>query len=758
MYYRTAYATLVISVSFAMCSAYAQTLDLHNNQAIELEPVVVTATRQERNLSDVPGTLNVISQKRMEELQVNSTEDFVRYEPGLTIKRNTSGTDPFGNLGAFQIRGVGANRVQMQVDGARIQEQIQDGNRNFVDLSMLKSVEIMQGPASVLWGSDALGGLVMYRTLDPEDLLNRTSNSFAGQAGLGYDSFDNAFRKSAALAFQLSPTLQGLVMYNHNKANEGTLSRAHSDGGIWGCPRGIDAIRCNELNPMNVTTQSVLGKLVWRPSEGHRLTLTGEVFDSKADVKQMYDYGLQANGSFNGDYNRRQEQKRYRIGLERVWDIRSPLIEQLRWQLQYSPQKREVTSDRFQRSVIGVGTSTYDWLTYEEKFLQFDLQLTSLANFWGANHRFSYGFQGDRTTTDYEKVTDTYNYKTGVRTSSRGGGFNFANAKTTRADLYLQDEISWLNDRFVLTPGIRWANYTIDPEPNSDYVAVAGKEPKKQSKSRLVPQIGALFKLNDQHSIYAKYAEGFKMPTAQQLYTSLPSVGMNLIPNPDLKPESVRSYELGLRGQFQNSDHFDHASYSIGVFKADYKDFIQNFYNIPGTNDYTYRNLSKVNIWGIEASGHVQLNKNWSVRGSVAWQRGTSRYDEDSEKQPHDSIVPLTAIVGVKWSKPEWGTDLEVLGTFAKGVSRTSEPDMFKPSGYAVYDAYLNWTPPALSNSNGRSVTFQVGVENIANRRYFVAPLSGYALTPSSSVAITNPLELQTAPGRTVKVSTSIRF
>ncbi|MFP3758144.1 TonB-dependent receptor plug domain-containing protein, partial [Cupriavidus sp. SIMBA_020] len=85
------------------------------------------------------------------------------------------------------MRGVGANRVQIRVDGARVQEQIQDGNRNFVDLSTLKSVEIMHGPASVLWGADALGGLVMYRTLDPEDLLNGTSNPYAGQAGLGYD-------------------------------------------------------------------------------------------------------------------------------------------------------------------------------------------------------------------------------------------------------------------------------------------------------------------------------------------------------------------------------------------------------------------------------------------------------------------------------------------------------------------------------------------------------------------------------------------
>ncbi|WP_163069677.1 TonB-dependent receptor domain-containing protein, partial [Acinetobacter baumannii] len=52
---------------------------------------------------------------------------------------------------------------------------------------------------------------------------------------------------------------------------------------------------------------------------------------------------------------------------------------------------------------------------------------------------------------------------------TRGSGFNFANANTTRADLYLQDEISLLGGRWTITPGVRWANYTIDPRPDADY-------------------------------------------------------------------------------------------------------------------------------------------------------------------------------------------------------------------------------------------------------------------------------------------------
>lgn len=238
-----------LSVS-AFTTLAVNAAEVESGQVKQLDTIIVTTTRLDTKLQDVPATVSIITKDRMDELQVNSTEDLIRYEPGISIKRITSGVDPFGNLGSFQIRGVGGNRVQIQVDGSRIQEQIQDGNRNFVDLSTLKAVELVRGPSSVLWGADALGGLVAYQTLDPDDLLKNTSNAFAGQVGLGYDSFDDAFSKSATMAFQLSPTLQGLLMYNHNKAHEGKLKKARADGGIWGCPRGLDAIRCDELNPI----------------------------------------------------------------------------------------------------------------------------------------------------------------------------------------------------------------------------------------------------------------------------------------------------------------------------------------------------------------------------------------------------------------------------------------------------------------------------------------------------------------------------
>ena len=712
---------------------------------IQLDMISVTATRQPTQLLDIPGTVNVISRETIDQHQINNNQELVRYQPGVTVDRQTSGTDPWGNLGGFTIRGVGGNRVQMQVDGSRIQERITDGNRSFTDMPTLKAVEIVRGPGSVLWGADALGGIVAFRTLDPDDLLINKGKPWAGRVEASFDSFDNSFSKTAMFAAQFNPQWQGIVVVNQKTYNEGRLGRARADGGLWGCPRVAEAIRCNELNPLDGTTWNMLSKLVFRPTADHEFKLTGEMFSSDNTVFQMYDYGLQTNRSYNGEYNRNQEQTRYRVAFSHDWKVNAPFLDNVRWNVSYSPQKRALDSWRHQINTSRQYVITNDILDYQEDFLQADVQLSSHFDLLGARHNLTYGFQGDTTTTDYFRQSTVYNRTRNTTAVTRAGGFNFANSDTWRADLYIQDEIRMFGDRLIVTPGVRWANYNINPRPDSDYVVAAGREPRELNSSKVIPQVGAIFKLTDVFSIYGRYAEGFKMPTAQQLYSSLPSTTTLIIPNPDLKPESVRSYEAGLRGKFGKG------WFSIGVFKADYTDFIQSFYQIF-PNTYTYRNLSSVKIWGVEASAEYMFNENWAVSAAMSYQHGKQQYEAGDRYVPFDGASPLNGTIGVKWMKPEWGLETEFRSTFARGVSRVSDQSLYKPGGYAVFDAYANW-------KINETFTLRAAVLNIFDTRYFKGPFPNtYAITPLTSVAIANPLELQTAPGRTFRISAVANF
>ena len=742
---KLAFLTVLLSAT-ALSSAQAQTPASSAEQPISLDQITVTATRSEKQVLDVPGTVSVITRQDMDQRMTRDTQDLVRYEPGVFVNRLTTSTDPFGNYGGFTIRGVGGNRVQMQVDGSRVIERITDGNRDFVDLPFLKSVEIVRGPGSVLWGADALGGIVAYRTMDPQDLLKgRTDKPWAVKLDSSYDSLDRSFVKTGVAAYSFSPALEAIVGVSQRSAQEAKLSRARADGGRWGCP--VPTLRylpCNLLNPLDTDVWNAFGKIVFKPTRDHTFKLTGEYFDNDSKVNQLWDYNVVSLGTRNGTYIRDQSKSRQRIAIEHEWQVGTSFLDSLRWQASFSPQEREVINNRMQTLSNGQQRYTRGLLDYKERFSQLDIQAKSSFALGSSFHRLTYGFQGDITRTDYKRRDDVRNLTTGVTTTTIAGGFNFANATTTRYDFYLQDEIELLNGRWTITPGVRYANYNIDPRVGAGYVIVPGKEPRELDSHRFVPQVGTIFKLDETYSLYARYAEGFKMPTAQQLYTSLPFGTQTLIPNPDLRPEQVKSYEAGVRGRFADG------WFSVGVFHADYKDFIQELYEVPGTLDITSRNLARVRISGVEASAEWRFQERWVTHLALSYQYGEQRKTQGSREVPYN-VSPFKAVAGLKYLMPEYGLEAEVIGTFAAAATRADAPTTFKPGGYSVFDAYLNWKPTSF-------ITVRGGVQNIFDRRYFADVLNYDKVPASAAVAAGNPLELQTAPGRTFKLAASVEF
>ncbi|PZU83630.1 MAG: TonB-dependent hemoglobin/transferrin/lactoferrin family receptor [Chelatococcus sp.] len=739
--------------STALTAAWAQAPDQGAaEQPIALDEISVTATRGGKQVLDVPGTVNVISRQELDERITRDMQDLVRYQPGISVNRLTTSTDPFANFGGFTIRGVGGNRVQMQVDGSRVLERVTDGNRDFVDLPFLKNVEIVRGPGSVLWGADALGGIVAYRTLDPEDLLKGPNKlgkdkPYALRLNSSYDSLDRSFVKTGIAAFRLSPTLEAIVGVSHKSGEEARLSKARADGGRWGCPvPTLRFLACDKLNPLDVTVWNSFAKLVFKPTTDHTFKLTGEYYDSDSTVNQLYNYNVVSAGVRNGPNIRNQVKSRKRIALEHEWDAGLSILDSLRWQASFSPQERTFVTNNLQTLANGQQRFTRGLHDYSEQFSQLDIQAKSSFALGPSFHRLTYGFQGDVTRTDYERRDDVRNLATGVTTTSIASGFNFANATTTRADVYLQDEIELLNGRWTITPGVRYATYDIDPRLGPGYVVVPGKAPREIDSQKFIPQVGTIFKLDETYSLYARYAQGFKMPTAEQLYTSLPSTTFNLIPNPDLKPEKVKSYEAGLRGKFADG------WFSVGAFHARYDDFIQSFVSIPGTIDLTYRNLSQVTISGVEASAEYRLHERWLASVSLSYQYGKQRAEAGLAQTPFD-VNPFKAVTGLKYLMPEYGLEAEVIATFAGGANRPSTPSTFAQGGYSVFDAYLNWKPASF-------VTLRAGVENIFDKRYFANLVGGttYAKVATTATAAANPLELQTAPGRTFKLAATAEF
>lgn len=744
-------------------SAYAQSTDEQKRQqaaeriaasyGVMLDEVSVYADRNARQVLNLPQNVTVIGRKELDDRMVRDVQDLVRYEPGITVAKTTSSTDPFGNMAGFTIRGVSNNRVQMLVDGTRVIESITDGNRDFIDMSNLKAVEIIRGPAGVMWGADALGGVVAFVTKDPEDYLK--GRNFGGQLDTSFDSYDKSWVKTGTTAFRFGD-FAAMISASQRSYSEGTLSKARADGGIYGCPRPAEAIRCNQLNPLDGDDVSVLNKLVWTPDNQNEVKFTAEFLNKNAVVDQRHDLGL-ASGIRNLSYIRQQIQSRERYTLAHKYTPNAGWIDQIKWQVSHSDQERDFTGVRRRQLANGQFDRLDYLLNYKEQFSEGDLQFNSSFNTPFARHVVTYGMYASVAETDYVRRDTTTNLNTNIVTVANAGGFNFANATTTRVDGFIQDEISLLDNRWILTPGLRYATYELNPRANPFYRAVTGKEPRDIQSEKLLKQFGSVFKLDEHFSLVGRYAEGFKMPTAQQLFTSVPGGGggnSDLIPAPNLRPEEVKSYEIGLRGQFSQG------FFSATVFKADYKDFIQSFVEVPSVNypgifDITYQNLSRVNLWGVEFAGEYRFTDYWSTNLSIAYTQGNQKATETSAQTPFDATTPFSGVLGVRYNDRPNGLDVQLISTWSGAALARSSPTLYRQDAYVVFDAIANYSP-----SWTPGLTLRAAVLNIADTRYFpsFAGTTTYGTTATAAVAMANPLELRTAPGRTFKVGASYAF
>jgi hemoglobin/transferrin/lactoferrin receptor protein len=729
-------------------------------QAAErLDDITVTATRQPRQRLNVPQTITVIRRSELDERVTPDIRDLVRNEPGVSVNQQTTGTDPFKNFGGFTIRGVSGNRVQTLIDGARTIERITDRTRDVFELPFVAAVEIARGPGSVLWGADALGGIVSFRTLDPSDILK--GRQFGARLSGSFDTLNDGFSKTAIAAVQVLPTVQVLAGINHRSFHEPTFGKARADGGRYPCPTNLvnsanfRFLPCNKVDPQDGFSFNAIGKLVFTPTADHEFKLTGEYFGRTTEVDQLYNFGalsgVGATQVRNGPFEREQELSRYRATYDHRWSVGLGFLDEIKTKFSHSPQTIDLTGRQLQTRTTGATAGqvieTIPDLRYRETFTQGDIQLTSRFDLGWSRHTLTYGWQGDETKTDYSRQERVTNLRTGVTTTTRGGGFNFANATTRRSDVYLQDEIDVLDGRLTVTPGLRFATYRITPRPDADYRVVPGKPPRERESVRLVPQVGAVFRFDQSYSVYARYAEGFKMPTAEQLYTSLPSFGFNLIPNPDLRPEKARTVEAGVRGQF------DWGWVSLGAFHTRYSQFIAAFQPVPGTIDITYKNLGRVTLQGIEASGEYRVMPDVTLTGSLTYQYGTQQETPLSPVLAYDGASPFRATAGLRYAIPAANLEASIIGNFAGDVTRASSPNLYKPGGYAVADAFLTWRP-------AKQFTLRAGVLNIFDRRYFASLAGGttYNKTAAANVAQVNPIELQTAPGRTFRFSAQVDF
>lgn len=707
--------------------------------------IVVTATRIATNAEDVPSTVTVKSDEQIADELVTDIRDLVRFEPGVSVQRQParfnaalSATGRAGNDG-FNIRGIGGNRVLIQVDGVRVPDGFSFGAQNvgrgdYVDLGLIKSVEILRGPSSALYGSDGLAGAVSFITADPSDFLESGRN-IGGLVRAAYSSADNEFSETAILAGR-SGDWSVMAAYTRRDYNE--LDNKGTVGGT-GAAR-------TRPNPQDGRSNAALARIVYDPANGHKLRLTGEYLGT-----HLFTDGLSSLSPTVELLQGIDTGERKRVSLDWSWQGEGAIDfarVALYWQdgedVQFTDEDRTPAADRERLN------------TFENRV--FGAAADARADFaTGAiGHRLVFG--GDISKTRQRGLRDGVLPTPPDVFPSRA----FPTTDFTRAGLFVGDEISIADGRLLLYPALRFDWYDLSPRNDALLPGFTGAG---QKDSRLSPKFGAVWKVTDQVRLFANYATGFKAPEpgqVNQFFENL-TYGYTSKPNPDLGPERSQSFEGGLRF---NSDH---VSLDLTAFSARYKDFISQevvsgSFTPTDPAVYQFINLDRVRVKGAEARFEGRASSGLFATLALSYAKG-NQIDPDGVRTPLSTIDPVKLVAGVGYREPagRFGGQIIMTHSGRKEASRAAgvcSSECFRPDAFTILDAtaFVRITD---------GLTLRGGIFNILDKKYsWWSDVRGLALVPLSPPDPALPgllvppasADAYTQPGRNASVSLSYRF
>lgn len=701
-----------------------------------LPSVGVTATRGARPLDEVPATVTVVDDRQLERQSAVRLSDVVRYEPGVTV-----GNQPArGGQTSYVIRGIGGNRVLVLQDGLRIQDfpGTNEGagtyTRDFTDLDSIRRVEILRGPASALYGSDALGGVVNYILKDPADDLDASGRDWSLSGKLGYDGADSSVYETITGAARAGKS-EVMLLYTRRDGHE-----ADANGSI-------------RPNPQAYQSNSLLGRMVVHASDADTIRITGE-FNHRRTTSRLHTEEVNTPpSSFSSGSNVIASHGRdttWRAGLSFDWTHDAPVLfmDDVRLRLGYSRVER-TEQTALARAVYASGSAPtaanrlrLSDFGFSQDLVSLDLQAHTATRWFGVPHALTYGLSADFTATTRPRQRSEYDLATGLPLASVGGetfpNKNFPDTTTVQAGLFVQDEIRL--GRLEVSPAVRIDVYDLRPHPDADFArSSSGLTVHPINQVSVSPKLGLLYHLSDRYSVYAQYAHGFRPPPYDSTnfgFTNF-AYGYQILPNAGLKSETSDGGEVGLRGKYAGG------SWQVSAFYNQYSNFIDTQlvgFSPAGLMQFQYRNLSSVRIWGLEARGDYKVTRQVTLRGALAWARG----EDASTGKPIDSVDPVKLVAGLYW-QGDGGFGADAVLTAALQHDRVSSASYFKAPGYATLDLMAHYEV----NPNFR---LNAGVFNVTDQKYFVAQdVIGLSATSGTR-------ELYAQPGRYFAANATLRW
>ena len=669
-------------------------LQVQAQETVELDEVKVTAGRVEQELMDVNMSVSVITQEEIRRSSARNVGELLEDIPGVRINN-----DGGQGMKRIKIRGEDAFRTLVMIDGQKVSEhKSMSGSPMLIDPSMIERIEVIKGPASVLYGSDAIGGAINIIT------KKGGTKPIEGEVSAGMNTSASGKNASGSI-------YGGIDGWKYR------LSASIEDNDNLKTPKG-------DMENTYFTARSVSGFLSYDFTPDATVGASLDYYDLEFGSSDVNMPGFAVDVP---------KWSRFKTAVFGEFRNISDAFVRLRTDVFYQKSKKDmVNSVPGIEEIPGMGSIPYvvQPMAYNTTnqygfSLQTDWQLGE-RNYLIAGYELSYDdLSAQSITTNsllpimgVDAVVGNYLYD----------GYQMTNAVYASMETQLPSDIT-------LTYGARYTWVHTD----MDMTRIKGSNQitdGSTSDGKLIFNAGLMWRASDNLSLRASYAQGYRAPILQELYVDT-AMGQNssyTYANPELKPETSDNFEIGVRW---NSTY---VSADIAAFYSEADDYIATLWNenaLP-KKGYQYSNVAEAKTFGIELTSSVRIAETgFEPYLTATWMR--RQYQNGNGFSTYDTATPEFMLrYGVRWSGMYAGLGLRA-DAFARsqteieyddGVQSATDSSSYRLGGYTT----LNLTA-GVDFGPKRQYSFDLGLYNIFDKgyqeqtsiyepgRYFVAKL-----------------------------------
>ena len=705
---------------------------------INLEEVVFSANKVEENYRDIPMKIDIIRASSIQFDNPQTSADMLQQSGKVFVQQSQLGG------GSPVIRGMETNRVLIVVDGVRLNNAIYRAghlqNVITVDPNMLERVEVLHGPGSVIYGSDAMGGVMHFYTKNP--ILASNGKAYtSGSAFARYSSAANEKTGGLTLnagwkkfAILLSGTFKDIGDLREGKNRD-------SKYGDWG-KRLYYAERINGVDSMMVNNDPLIQKqsgytqydittrALWKPNTGHTVSLNLQLSNS-SDIPRYDRLTEMPGGKLKYAEWYYGPQTRLLTSLKSEWLHKTKMYDNAAVMVSYQNISEDRVSRGFGKSKKKHQEETVDIVAFNADMMKEIFR----------NSELRYGVEANVNMVGSKAYNE--NIKTSEITNDVATRYPDDKNRMTTLAAYASN--NWeINKKVIFSQGLRLSNVSLLASYTPEMLEITQfpySDDMTQNNTAFNGSLGLVVMPEKGWRLSANLSSGFRAPNiddVSKLNDSNSSDQLLFVPNPGLKPEYSYNAELTIEKTFNQQVQVGLTGFYTLLDNA----FVARPFLYNGQDSVVFdgtlcgvqalQNAGEAYIYGLEASIDASITHYLSFSSYLTYTYGRVK----NEDVPLDHIPPVFGMTSVKLDIKKF------TGEFYARYNGWKRIKDYSPGGednenYATADGMPSWVTLNLRASYqvNRYLNVQAGIENILDTHYrlFASGISA----PGRNVSLT---------------------